>query len=211
MTSGPGPLPPPAWMPADPAALHEALRDAHAESKLPGPGLGDYLFDVARALGDRVTAALQKVLPWTDRPIIERIALYTALGAALLGAFAVLAVAIRRWRVSRPKRVEVPMSVAPAPQAAPSGDAAWWEAELRRRLAAGALRPALEAAWWWTARRLDPPGLDATWTTGQLLRAHPSTALRTPLRRLDRQLWGGDAPRREEVVAVVSELARMPR
>jgi hypothetical protein len=31
------------------------------------------------------------------------------------------------------------------------------------------------------------------------------------MRRLDRQLWGGEAPRREDVVSVVSELARMPR
>src|SRR4029453_17866014 len=113
-----------------------------------------------------------------------------ALGARWVAGSVVLVVAVRRWRASRPKSSEPVVSVAPAPSPAPTGDAAWWEAELRRRLAAEALRPALGAAWGWTARRLDPPGLDASWTTGQLLRARPSPALRSPLRRLDRQLWG---------------------
>ena len=98
------------------------------------------------------------------------------------------------------------------------GDAGWWQRELQRRLAEGRLRPALEAAWWWTARRLDPPGLDPSWTSGDLLRSASSSpnqgsggTLRAPLRKLDRQLWGGGALARDEVESVVAELGGAAR
>ncbi len=202
-------LPPPAWVDADPEALRRALAEAKADAKLPGPGFVEYLADLARWLLELVSGAFELVAPWSGRPIAERIAIYAALAAAALAALVVLVVAVRRWRAQRTRR-EAPAAAVPLPSApaAPSGDATWWLRELQRRLADGRLRPALEAAWWWTARRLDPPGLDPSWTSGELLRASGGSgaALRAPLRRLDRQLWGGGALRRDEVEAVVAEL-----
>lgn len=201
-------LPPPPWTAADPAALREALAQANASRKLPGPSFGEYVFDLGQALQERIFGAISKALPWADLSIVERIALYTALGAAALAALTVLVVAVRRWLARRDRTRSVsPLEIQPPPL--PLGDAAWWQAELRRRLAAGSLRPALEAAWWWTARRLDPPGLDPSWTTGELLRAGNAAALRGPLRRLDRMLWGAGAPRLDEVEAVVTDLAEV--
>jgi hypothetical protein len=202
------PLPPPAWTPADPAALRDALAEAKVSERLPGPSYFDYVTDVGRDLVERLFGALERAVPWAGLPIVERIAVYTAVGAALAALLAVLVAATRLWRRSRQRREAGAAATAlPAAASAPSGDAGWWEAELRRRLEAGALRPALEAAWWWTARRLDPPGLDSSWTSGELLRRSGRAALRPPLRRLDRQLWGGGALERQQVESVVAELA----
>ncbi|HEV8242002.1 MAG TPA: hypothetical protein VGS57_21735 [Thermoanaerobaculia bacterium] len=206
--------PPPAWVDADPEALRRALAEAKAASKLPEPGTLDYLADWIRWLQHALFGALERVAPWAGLPIVERVAIYAALGAALLAAFLVAVIAARRWRKRRalhePAASTLPLPAAPT---LPAGDAGWWQGELQRRLAEGRLRPALEAAWWWTARRLDPPGLDPSWTSGDLLRsagASPNRigagALRAPLRRLDRQLWGGAELARDEVESVVAEL-----
>lgn len=210
--SAPPPLPPPPWLAADAEAMRQALAEAKASEKLAGPALFDYVFDLGRWLQERIFGALEKLAPWSGRPIVEQVALYAAIGGAALAVLTVLVVAVRRWRAARRRdegvAVALPVSAAAA---TPSGDAAWWQAELQRRISQGRLRPALEAAWWWTARRLDPPGLDASWTSGELLGASGAAALRAPLRRLDRQLWGGAPLRRDEVQAVVDELAGASR
>ena len=204
-------LPPPEWVPADPAALREALAEAKVAESLPKPSYFEYLTDLGRTLAERFFGALERVVPWDGLPMVAKIAVYAALGAALLGLLALLLVAIQRWRRSR-RGLQATVAAAPLPAAAlPSGDAGWWRAELQRRLDAGALRPALEAAWWWTARRLDPPGLDGSWTSGELVRKTRRSALRRPLRRLDRQLWGGGVLERREVEGVVDELAGVLR
>ena len=199
-------VPPPAWLEADPEALRRALAEAKAASELPGPSMVDYLTDLARWLQERIFGALER-MPWAGLPSFERITIYTALGGAGLAAVIVLSAAAGRWRKRRAAR-EALAGAVPLPAAPPPlfGDAGWWQRELERRLAEGRLRPALEAAWWWTARRLDPPGLDASWTTGDLLRESGAPRVRAPLRRLDRQLWGSGALRRDEVESVVAEL-----
>ena len=205
-------LPPPAWVKGDPEAMRRALAEAKAASKLPGPGMFDYWADLIRWLMDRVFGLLERVAPWSGMPLVERIAIYAALVSALVAAVAVAVMAARRWHKRRGLRAAgasaVPLPSAPA---LPAGDAGWWQRELQRRLAEGRLRPALEAAWWWTARRLDPPGLDPSWTSGDLLRASGVRALRAPLRKLDRQLWGGGALARDEVESVVAELGGAAR
>jgi hypothetical protein len=201
------PLSPPPWTPADAATVREALDTARAVEKLPPPSLMDYASDVGRLVRDRLELAIERALPWAGQPLVERIALYAALGGALLAALLVLAVAVRRWRHGRaaaPTQVRVePLPSAAAP---PPGDAAWWREALQRRLAAGRLRPALVAGWGWPPRRLDPPGLDPSWTSAELVRASGAAAMRAPLRRLDRHLWGGVAPRADDVRSVVDEL-----
>ena len=212
-------LPPPDWVSSDPEAMRRALAEAKAASKLPSPGMFDYLADFIRWLQERVFGFLERVAPWSGMPLVERIAIYTALVSALVAAVAVAVMAARRWHKRRGLRAAAPSAVPlPSTPPLPTGDAGWWQRELQRRLAEGRLRPALEAAWWWTARRLDPPGLDPSWTSGDLLRSASSSpnqggagALRAPLRKLDRQLWGGGALARDEVESVVAELGGAAR
>jgi hypothetical protein len=145
-------------------------------------------------------------------PLVERIAIYTALVSALSAAVAVAVMAARRWHKRRALRAAAPSAVPmPSAHTLPAGDAGWWQRELQRRLAEGRLRRALEAAWWWTARRLDPPGLEPSWTSSDLMRASGAAALRAPLRKLDRQLWGGGALARDQVESVVAELGGAAR
>lgn len=212
-------LPPPAWANSDPETMRRALAEAKAASKLPSPGMFDYLADFIRWLQDRLFGLLERVAPWSGMPVVERIAIYAALVSALVAAVAIVVIVARRWRKRRalPGAGASAMPV-PAGPALPAGDASWWQRELQQRLAEGRLRAALEAAWWWTARRLDPPGLDPSWTSSDLLRSASSLpnqggagALRAPLRKLDRQLWGGGELARGEVESVVAELGGAAR
>jgi hypothetical protein len=194
---------PPAWTPADDEALRRAL-DAAGPSELPGQSVGDYLMGLAAWLRDLFLETIGRALPTPGWTVVENVALYVVLCAAAIGVVAFFAAAFRRFRRrSKPQPEGTPVEAA-SPGA--NADAEWWGAELTRRLEGGAWRAALEALWWWVARRLDPPGLDPSWTTGDLLHAGGAAPLREPLRRLERLQWGGAEPRREDVEAVVSAL-----
>lgn len=198
----------PPWAAADAEALRRAL-DTAGPSELPGPSFGDYLVGVGAWLRDRLFELVGRSLPGGDWSVAERIALYGLLAAAAVAAAAVLVVAWRRLGRRSPLRPSA--EPVPPPPAEAAADADWWGRELARRLDAGALRDALAAAWWWVARRLDPPGLDPSWTTGDLLRAPGAAGLRDPLWRLERLQWSGGEPRRDAVEAVVAELReRLP-
>ena len=204
MSGPPGPAAaPPPWTPADADALQRAL-DAAGPSALPGPSFGEYLVDLGTWLRDRLFDVVGRALPAGDWSAVERIALYGVAGAAALAAVLVLVVALRRVRRRGAGRPAVLPLAPPPPEE--DADADWWGRELARRLEAGALRDALAAAWWWVALRLAPPGLDRSWTTGDLLRATGAADLRAPLARLERLQWGGGEPGRAAVEAVVAEL-----
>ena len=196
-------LPPPPWAAADEAALRRAL-DAAGPSDVPRPSFGEYLLDLGAWLRDALLETLSRAMPSDGPGLFQRLALWTAVGAAAIAALVVLAVAARRLR----RRAAAPTAAAAlaAPSPETSGDAEWWAGELVRRLEAGSLHGALAALWWWVARRLDPPGLEPSWTTGELLRASGRTGLREPLRRLDRLQWGTAEPRRDDVEALVRTL-----
>jgi hypothetical protein len=197
-------LPPPGWAEADGEALRRAL-EAAGPSELPGPSFGDYLLDLGAWVRDLLLDAVGRALPAADWSLAERVALYGVVGAAVVATLAVLAFAVRRLRQRRALPVAAAAVAPPLPEA--TADAAWWGSELARRLEGGALRAALEALWWWVARRLDPPGLDPSWTTGELLgRSAGAGSLREPLRRLERLQWGTAEPRRSDVEALVRTL-----
>jgi hypothetical protein len=195
--------PPPTWADADAAALREALAAA-GPSKLPDAGWGDYLADLGTFLRDLIFETAGRAMPFDGWLAAEQLALYGALALAIAAAAFVLVVALRQR--ARRRRIATPVEAAPAAAARAGGDAEWWAAEAARRLAAGQLRGALEALWWWAARRLDPPGLDPAWTTAELLRASGRPALREPLRRLERLQWGDGEPRRDDVEGVAGRL-----
>jgi hypothetical protein len=203
------PLPPPEWRDADPAALRDAVTAAGGGGEPPGPSLAEYAADLALWLRSRFADALGRSLPGADVGQLELFVTYAAIFVAL-SALAVLAVVLvrqlrrRRGGVAGPSATSEQLAPAPPPLAA--HDAEWWWGEAGRLLEAGAPRQAAGALWWWAARRLDPPGLDATWTTGQLLRRSGATTLRGPLRRLDALLWGAAAPHGEQVGELRGEL-----
>ncbi len=90
--------------------------------------------------------------------------------------------------------------------------AADWLAELERRLAAGDMAGALEAAWWWLARSLAAERVDPAWTSRELLdRARLGRSRRQRLlpavRQLDTLAYGPKAPRPSEIRAFVDHLA----
>lgn len=74
-----------------------------------------------------------------------------------------------------------------------------WAEELRRRLAAGEVAPACAALWWWLARTLMPGRVESSWTSRELLTRAGRTDLRAPAARLDRMIYGADAPTVKDV------------
>ena len=202
--------PPPAWRAADPAALREAVERAGGGGEPPEPGLTEYAFDLGRWLQSQLAAFLGRALPDAGFEALELIVTYAAVLVAI-AALAVVAVLVAR-RVKRARRLGAPPGASevavPLAPPATARDAEWWWSEAARRLERGEARAALGALWWWAARRLDPPGLDESWTTGELLRGRGGAALRPPLRRLDALLWGAEPPRPEQVEELRGELRR---
>jgi hypothetical protein len=202
------PLAPPDWHSADPAILRQAVAQAGAEEPA-GPTFTDYFFDLGRWIASLVESVLEV---GADTTSLELYVAYATVFVALAALAILVIVALRHRRRRRegrgvPETEELALA---APAALAARDAEWWWSEAGRRLAAGALRPALAALWWWTARRLDPPALDATWTTGELLRTSGPVALglRPPMRRLDALLWGAAPPLPEQVEELRGELRR---
>jgi hypothetical protein len=200
-----GAVRPPPWREADAEALRDAIARTGEPGALPHPGFADYVRDLARAVQEWFYDLLGRAVPVMDLPLLEVMVWVVTLGAAAaVAGLLVLALRRRRRRMTL-AGAAVPLAGEGEP-AAP-GDAGWWWNEAARRLEAGEVRPALAALWWWVARRLDPPGLDRSWTTSDLLRGGGITARRLPLRRLDRLLWGPGAPARVEAEALRDELA----
>ena len=205
-------LPPPQWRAADPASLRDAVERAGGGGEPPAPGLTEYAFDLGRWLQSQLAALLGRALPDAGFEALELIVTYAAVLVAI-AALAVVGVLVAR-RVRRTRREGAAPGASeaavPVPPPATAREAEWWWAEAARRLERGEVRAALGALWWWAARRLDPPGLDESWTTGELLRGRGrgAAALRPPLRRLDALLWGAEPPRAEQVEELRGELRR---
>jgi hypothetical protein len=203
------PVPPPDWRQADPEALRGALAEAGGGGSLPGASVTEYLMDLAGWLLERLLELIGGALPDNRPEWLERLVVWGAVGLAGTAALVAL------WAVWRRRRrpVEGPAVEGLAnPPPASSRTADWWWAEAARLLEQGAVRPALAALWWWVARRLDPPGLDETWTTADLLRVEgAAVGARRPLRHVDRLLWGRAVPAREQVESVRGELVEALR
>lgn len=123
-------------------------------------------------------------------------------GASTVLAYGVVAVALvllvlglGRWisarRRRRARHADAPSETEPE-RSAPvvATGAASWRAELARRMAAGDLRAALEAAWWWLAASLVGETADPAWTTRELVAASGRGDLAPSTRRLDAMLYG---------------------
>lgn len=85
----------------------------------------------------------------------------------------------------------------------PELDSAGWRAELERRLAAGDVRPALEAAWWWFARSIASGPIDPAWTSRELLVRCDRPQLFPIAGRLDVLIYGAGEPTESDVRRLV--------
>lgn len=201
--------PPPA-LSADAAGLRQVLVEHRIETARPRPGLALYMRDAGLAFSERLARWIAGVLPRLARfegPMIEQVLkLLLALMAAALLGFSIR-FALLRWR-QRP-RVRPPGPIreidgaADEPRIRP---AAYWEAELRRRLDAGEVAAATLALWWWLASGLVGDRARPSWTTRELIARAGRRDLTPGVRRLDRMIYGNERPSAESVDRLWREL-----
>lgn len=153
----------------------------------------------------RVTGFLNRLL---GSSTAWRNAIYGVIGAALVALLVWLALLLRSMlRQREPEQAPEVEVRAPSP-AAGGADAAAWRAELDRRLAAGDLEAALEAAWWWLACSLAGSRVNPAWTSRELLVAAGRPDLGPAVRGLDAMIYGGQRLERTAVERVVDRLAQ---
>ena len=139
---------------------------------------------------------------WPLRGIALAIVLVVA---AALAVQLVAALRRRRWRRPRAGDAEV-AAVAAAEGEGLGWSAGAWRAEIDRRLAAGRVREALEAVWWWLARVLAGSRAEASWTGRELL-AHSRRPDLAPLvGHLDALAYGPARPVADAVRALTRGL-----
>lgn len=157
------------------------------------------LSDTAQRAFLELLASAGKLLGLSG-PVVLGIAAVLVLVAVLLVGRRVLA---RVRSAARPEPGAVTAGEGPAP--APR-DAAAWRAELERRLAAGSIPEALEAAWWWLARTLAGETAEPDWTSRDLMSRSRRPDLLPLVRRLDAFLYGPRRPAVEELRALVGRM-----
>lgn len=158
-------------------------------------------------LAGAVQAALMDALAKGSEMLrLPRGVLYAiAIGLAVLALLLIVRVVWpRRRRKGRPGEEEGSVA-ATSPAAAPR-DAAQWRAELERRLAAGSVPEALEAAWWWLARAVAGERAEPDWTSRDLVARSRRPELAPLIRRLDAFLYGPRQPGVDELRTLVGRL-----
>lgn len=165
-------------------------------------------------------ALAEALVRWLGDLFSQRAGLATGLvDAAEILAISILALAAvllllsiaRRVRALRERRgASVPSlewrEVAPDAQAA---DALEWRRRLEARLARGDIPGALEALWWWLAVSLSPAaGVDASWTTRELLQKARRPELLPMGSGLDVLLYGPVRPSPAQIRACLARFEK---
>lgn len=191
---------------ADRSTLERVIEEAGVVTRRPDPGWGDY----AREQSGRLIAWVATRL----RDLGDRVGLPGGwLGAAawVLAALGLIAAGIAALAVLRRRRrrraSEAPAS-AGATAAEPAPPERDWRAEIDRRLAAGRVADALEAAWWWLARALCGERFEASWTGGELVARGRRPDVAPAVARLDAMTYGPRRPAPGDVRALVETLER---
>ena len=209
--TAPVPLAASGWIDVAPAAAHRellarVLADTRVVTVRDDAGWSAWLVEqIARAWARMIDSLIRAV---DAVGVGNRSLLAIAAGIALAVAAALiwqLVAAIRRRRTRRPAAGEPDVAAVAATEGPGAG---WgvgaWRAEIDRRLAAGRVREALEAVWWWLARALAGPRAAASWTGRELLAHSGRPDLAPLLGRLDAFAYGPAAPE----TAAVRELTR---
>jgi hypothetical protein len=199
---------------ADADALAQVRETGVLRSDQPSVGLGAYL----RFLAQRFQAWLLNGIVSTLARLthvenvfvlLGKLLIWGTIGLVLLAA----AILLARW-LHRQRRAETnsETALAPAPGALQGRNADAWRGEIERRLAAGELAAALEAAWWWLAVSLMADRVDPAWTSRELIEragvaAERRRALLPTVRRLDALTYGPVAPRAADVRGLIDRLA----
>ncbi len=187
--------------PADVELVQRVLRDTGVDQTVPPPSWSGYLYALARALVDALSDRVPRLRGLTTLPgllgPISTVALAVLVAMIVIVLVRVAVTARRRRRAARASG----SSAVPPRPLAPSveRDALAWRAEIDRRLAAGDLAGALEAVWWWFARRLSARAVDPAWTSGELLVRSGRRDLAPLANRLDRLLYGPVRPAPDDV------------
>ena len=184
-------------------AWEASLADAGVSPELSTPGAVEYAIDLLHAVLAWTTEVIANALP-ASFPI----ELFVLGAASVVVTFALTVVwyLVHRWLMApRPSSVVAGPELMPVPVGS-VGDVGSWRLAVGERLAAGEVREALEAVWWWAARRLSVSDVQSSWTTSELLGASGRGDLRAPLGRLDRWRYGRSLPESADVERLVSEL-----
>ncbi len=185
------------------------------------PGLTLYVRDAGAAVSRWLVDLVDRYLPGFGRFAgwILKVAPALLYGLLALTVGILVARLLRRWwKRSRPAETS-PLRTLPAAGAGNRShhDAAWWEGELRRRLAGEELPAALEALWWWLARVLEaapsasaesavPADVERSWTSRELISRAGRPDLRPLVARLDRLIYGPDAATGDELRRMFGDL-----
>lgn len=197
---------------ADDALVERVLGDAGVARE---PAVAPWS-DYGEALGEALLETLVGAIEGSDLPLPDWLLalsprrLLEILLALVLAALALLLVGrlISAWR----RRVPAAAGTSREPEAAAApaqpaiADPETWKRRLDRRLAAGELRAALEAMWWWLASGLAGAAADPAWTGGELLERVRRPDLAPQMARLEALLYGGRALDASALAALFGEL-----
>jgi len=193
--------------PADPAAAARVLHEARVDTAIDPPSWTGYVEALLESLVDRLSGY---GLPLRDflqsYSGLPRLVTYGLLAVVVLLA-ALVVIAFLQQRARGLGRAGAARTVTSRPRAA-ARDAAFWRAEAERRLARGALGPALEALWWWFALSAarDVP---ESCTSRELIVRARRPDLAAPARELDRLLYGPQRPQADDVRALAERLSQV--
>ena len=194
----------------DDAALDHILREHGLGDKAQGGSWFSYVgYLLTRALGwvfARITRILTEI---GDPGGWVGVLLWVLLALAVLALLAAVGSALLK-RLRRRGAESGAAGRIEAGAAAPAAalfDAASWRQELDRLLAAGDLRGALEAVWWWLARSLAGAEADPSWTSSELLAHTGRRELAGSFRRLDQLTYGAAEPTADEIRQAAAVLA----
>lgn len=193
----------------DRALLERVLRETRADTTPPTASGRDYLAALAEAFARWVARELGVLGPLLHVPASV---LYAVAWTLLAVVAAVLAVAATRLVT----RLVTRRGARVVPAAAPPGEALTgpplatdaWAQELERRLQGADPRAALQALWWWLARRLKGAAAEPSWTTRELLLTAGRTDLQAEGRVLDRLLYAAGTPSMADIRGLALRLRR---
>lgn len=190
--------------PADLDVLERVLHESGVDQKAADASWSGYLVAVMEAAVAWLQARLPSLrglrhLPETLGPAAGVAAIALVVIALVIAVHA--AFQARRRRVAP---VHAFTRTLPAAAPTPDRDRDGWRREIERGLAAGDLRAALEALWWWFARTLTTARVDPAWTSRELLAHSGRRELGGLALALDRLLYGAARPQAADIRAFLS-------
>ncbi len=179
------------WQPADAAVWERVVAGHEVDTEVEGLDWVDYGGEVVATLFDALGGWIQTRV---SVELLDTLVAVLLWGLLLLLVGLVVALTFRWVALWRGR--SVPMATVRAATPSRREEAGlsaeqWW-ATFSRAVAAGEIRPALEALWWFAALRLAPSGLDESWTTDELVVATAGIGAETrrSLELIDRGLYG---------------------